>query len=81
MTSPVTPAFCAVTRASATRRGAPLAEFTLPRRNRVAPITGAAVGVEIVAINALRPLTFEYPYPAPCFLYPWVSRIVSSMSR
>jgi len=38
-----------------------LAEFTFPRRNLVAAITGAATGVQIVAITALRPLTFEYP--------------------
>ena len=57
----MTPAFLTVARASATRRGAPLAEFTFPRRNLVAAITGAATGVQIVAITALRPLTFEYP--------------------
>ena len=37
-----------------------------PRRSRVAAITGAETGVETTASNAFRPLTLEYPYPAPC---------------
>ncbi len=28
--------------------------------------TGADVGVETMAINAFKPLTPVYPYPAPC---------------
>jgi len=67
VTCPVAPALAAVTRASATRRAAPLAKFVAPRRSLVAAITGADRGVEQVASNALSPLTLEYPYPAPCF--------------
>jgi len=63
----------AVTRASATGRAAPLAEFVRPRRSRVAAITGAETGVEQVASNAFKPLTPQYPYPAPCFLCPKVA--------
>ena len=70
MTCPVAPALRAVTSASVTRRAAPLAEFVAPRRSRVVAITGAETGVEQVASNAFRPLTPEYPYPAPCFWYP-----------
>jgi len=61
VTCPVAPALRAVTRASATRRAAPLAEFVGPRRSRVAAITGADSGVETIASNALSPLTLEYP--------------------
>ena len=77
----VTPALAAVTRASATRRAAPLAQFAAPRRSRVAAITGAETGVETTASNAFRPLTPEYPDPAPCLAYPYVALTVSSMSR
>lgn len=38
-------------------RAAPCAEATLPSRSRVAAITGAASGVEIVARAAFRTLT------------------------
>lgn len=48
------------------RRAAPRAEFVDPFRSLVAVITGADVGVEVVAISAFRPLTWLYPYPAPC---------------
>jgi len=34
-----------------------------PRRNRVAAISGADVGVETIPSNAFRPLTPVYPYP------------------
>src|SRR5450756_418045 len=67
VTCPVAPALRAVTSASATRRAAPLAEFVAPRRSRVAAITGAETGVETIASSAFKPLTLEYPYPAPCF--------------
>ena len=45
--------------ASVTRRAAPRAEFADPFRSRVATITGAMTGVEMVARSALRPLTPE----------------------
>lgn len=38
---------------------APWAQATLPLRSRVAAISGALSGVEIVATCALRPLTPE----------------------
>ena len=38
-----------------------------------AAITGAETGVEQVASNAFKPLTPQYPYPAPCFLCPKVA--------
>jgi len=47
----------AVARASASNRAAPRAEFADPRRNRLAAITGAAVGVDSTASSALSPLT------------------------
>ena len=37
-------------------------------------------GVLIVVSIAFKPRTLLYPNPAPCFAYPWTSRIVSSMS-
>jgi hypothetical protein len=40
-----------------TSRAAPRAEFAEPRRSLVAAITGAATGVDTVAISALRPFT------------------------
>ena len=43
-------------------------------------ITGAVSLVEAVASRALRPRTPEYPYPEPCFWYPWTSTMVSSTS-
>ena len=55
-----------VTRASATNRAAPRAEFADPFRSRVAAITGADDGVDAMARNAFKPFTPEYPYPAPC---------------
>ena len=67
VTCPVAPALRAVTSASATNRAASLAEFVGPRRSQVAAITGAEIGVETIASSAFRPLTLEYPYPAPCF--------------
>ena len=70
MIIPVAPALRAVTRASATNRAAPFAEFVAPRRSRVAAITGAETGVETTARSAFKPLTLEYPNPAPCFLCP-----------
>lgn len=42
-------------RVSATNLAAPRAEFVLSLRNRVAAITGAAMGVLIVAANAGGP--------------------------
>jgi hypothetical protein len=36
----------------------------------VAAITGADNGVDLIASNAFKPLTPEYPYPAPCFWLP-----------
>ena len=45
---------------------APLPERVAPRRSEHSAITGALVGVLIVAINAFRPRTPEYPNPAPC---------------
>ena len=59
-----------VTRASATNRAAPRAEFADPFRSRVATITGADDAVDAVARNAFKPFTPEYPYPAPCLAYP-----------
>ena len=52
--------------ASATKLAALRAELVAPLRSRAATITGLASGVPTQAINALRPLTFEYPIPAPC---------------
>jgi hypothetical protein len=46
-----------VARASATNRAAPRAELAPPFRSRVAAISGADVGVDSVAINAVKPLT------------------------
>ena len=46
-----------MTSASATSRAAPFAEFVDPFRSRAAAITGAADGVETVAISALSPFT------------------------
>jgi len=63
----VAPALRAVTNASARSRDAPRGEFVEPLRNRVATITGAAVGVETIPSSAFNPFTPEYPYPAPCF--------------
>ena len=36
-------------------------------------ITGADSGVLAMANSAPTPLTLEYPYPAPCFRYPYVA--------
>jgi hypothetical protein len=47
----------AVASASATNRAAPFAELVDPLRSRVAQITGAADGVETVAISAFSPFT------------------------
>src|SRR5665647_944905 len=68
--SPVAPARFTVARASATSWDAPLGEYVEPLRRRVAAISGADSGVEMIAKSALSPLTLEYPYPAPCFWYP-----------
>jgi len=46
-----------VARASATSLAGPRAEFADPFRSLVAAITGAASGVDSVAIIALRPFT------------------------
>ena len=50
-----------MTRASATSRAAPRAEFADPFRSRVATITGAEDGVDAVARNAFNPSTPVYP--------------------
>ena len=56
-----------VVRARARCQDAPLPDRVAPRRREHSAITGAEVGVLIVAIRALRPNTLEYPYPAPSF--------------
>jgi hypothetical protein len=48
----VAPAARAVVMASVTKLAAPLAEPALPRRRRVPAMTGAVIGVEIVASRA-----------------------------
>src|SRR3954453_9531333 len=60
------PTAFAVFKVSATSRAAPREEFVEPLRNRAAPTTGAAAGVDTTPRRALRPLTPEYPNPAPC---------------
>ena len=63
--------------ARAARLAAPRAEAALPPRSRVAAITGAAIGVLMVAASAFSPRTssglpwiFVCPNLAPCFLWP-----------
>ena len=65
----------------ATNLPAPDAEAAFPRRNRARAITGAVVGVVIVANWMFSPRTPEYPTAAPCLAYPWTWRTVSSTSR
>ena len=48
-----------MTSASATSRAAPRAELTEPFRSRVAAMTGAASGVDTVAMSAFKPFTLE----------------------
>ena len=57
MTNPPQPQALTVTRASATIRAAPRAEFAGPRRNLVATTTGAEIGVDTIASNAFKPFT------------------------
>jgi len=47
----------AVASESVISRAAPRAELVDPVRSRVAAITGAAIGVEMIASSALRPST------------------------
>ena len=74
---PVQPAARAVPIASAIIEAAPRAEAALPPRSRVAAITGAASGVQIVAASTFRPRTSRLlpwilvcPNPAPCLACP-----------
>jgi len=57
-TTGVAPHRCVVARASATSRAAPRVELVGPLRSRVAAITGAETGVEMIPINAFNPFTF-----------------------
>ena len=60
------PAAWAVATASVIIRAAPWPLTWFPFRNRVAAITGAAIGVDRIASCAFSPLTLENPYAAPC---------------
>ena len=57
MTGPPHPAARAVLTASAANDAAPRAEFAFPPRSRVAAITGAPSGVQMVTACACRPRT------------------------
>jgi hypothetical protein len=77
MIVPVHPQSCAVVMARAARLAAPRAEAALPPRSLVAAITGAAIGVLMVAASAFRPRTssdfpwiFVCPNRAPCLPCP-----------
>ena len=61
-------------------RAEPWPDMVAPRRSDASVITGRDLVVEAVVIIALSPRTLVYPNPAPCFLWPWTSLIVSSMS-
>ena len=77
MIVPVQPQSRAVPMARAARLAAPRAEAAFPPRSRVAAITGAAIGVLMVAASAFRPRTstdfpwiFVCPNLAPCLACP-----------
>jgi hypothetical protein len=61
MTSPVHPHSLAAATTLAMRLAAPRTEAAFPPRSRVAAITGADSGVQMVAASAFRPRT------ATCF--------------
>ena len=77
MIVPAQPHSRAVVMARAARLAAPRAEAALPPRSRVAAITGAAIGVLMVAASAFSPRTSSdlppilvCPNLAPCLLCP-----------
>jgi hypothetical protein len=74
---PVHPAARAVATVSVIIDAAPRAELAFPPRSRVAAITGAASGVQIVPASTFRPRTsrplpwiFVCPNAAPCLACP-----------
>ena len=74
---PPHPAVRAVLTASVIIEAAPRAELALPPRSRVAAITGAASGVQMLAASTFSPRTSRplppilvNPNAAPCLRYP-----------
>jgi hypothetical protein len=77
MIVPVQPQSRAAPIAWTARLAAPRAEAAFPPRSRVVAITGAAIGVLIVAASAFRPRTgsdfpwiLVWPNLAPCLACP-----------